>query len=109
MHIFTRPCPIKVYSIITLLLLFVFPLIILIITYSSAMERLQSEYWVETWEGAELNRIDGARLSEIVFLIFRCTETCTRQDRPGGRLGNFASVPPNFAPHSLLRPHIDVI
>lgn len=34
----------KVYSIITLLLLFVIPLIVLIITYSSAMERLRSEY-----------------------------------------------------------------
>ena len=44
--------PIKVYSIITLLLLFVFPLIILIITYSSAMERLQSEYCILDRKGS---------------------------------------------------------
>ena len=33
----------KVYSVVTLLLLFVIPFIVLIITYSSAMERLRSK------------------------------------------------------------------
>ena len=35
---------VQVYSIITLLLLFIIPLLTLIVTYSSAMERLRSKY-----------------------------------------------------------------
>ena len=41
---FPSPSSEMVYSVVTLLLLFVIPFIVLIITYSSAMERLRSKW-----------------------------------------------------------------